>query len=65
MPTKNSTNMDKDKEDTSLVFQVLYTCGKNADVVKTAAISPNISILSNNIHDFTRHHNYFFRFTPL
>ncbi len=57
--------MDRDKEDTSLVFQVLYTCGKNADVVKAAAISPNISILSNNINNFSWNNNHFFRCATL
>lgn len=36
--------MGKENDSTSLVFQVLYTCGKKADVVKTAAIKPMISM---------------------
>ena len=36
--------MGKDKLVASLVFQVLYTCGKNAAVVKIAAIKPMISM---------------------
>lgn len=46
MPTKNKISIGSDNADTSLVFQVLYTCGRNADVVNTAAISPMISIKS-------------------
>lgn len=44
IPIKNIKSIDKDKLDTSLVFHVLYTCGRNAAVVKTAAINPIISI---------------------
>ncbi len=44
MPAKNMENIGRDNPDTSLVFQVLYTCGKNAEVVKPAAMSPRISI---------------------
>lgn len=44
MPTKNKISIGSDNADTSLVFQVLYTCGRNAEVVNTAAISPITSI---------------------
>lgn len=51
IPTKNSKNIGKDKLDTSFVFQVLYTCGKNAAVVSVAAISPRISMLFISVID--------------
>lgn len=44
IPIKNIISIGKDKEDTSFVFQVLYTCGKNAAVVKNAAPKPIISV---------------------
>jgi len=37
-------SIGNDKDDTSFVFQVLYTCGKKAAVVKKAAKNPIISI---------------------
>lgn len=37
-------NIGNENEDTSFVFQVLYTCGKNAEVVNTPAMSPIISM---------------------
>ncbi len=43
-PIKNIVSIGKDKLDTSFVFQVLYTCGKNEAVVKKAAIKPMISM---------------------
>ena len=39
-------SMGNDNAETSLVFQVLYTCGKKAAVVKNAATKPIISIKS-------------------
>lgn len=36
--------MGIDKLETSLVFQVLYTCGRKAAVVKKAATKPIISV---------------------
>ena len=44
MPVINMINIGRDKAETSLVFQVLYTCGRNAAVVKIAAIKPIISM---------------------
>lgn len=44
IPVKNNISIGSDNADTSLVFQVLYTCGKNAAVVNTAAIKPIISM---------------------
>ena len=44
IPIKNMISMGNDKEDTSFVFQVLYTWGKKAAVVKKAAKNPIISI---------------------
>lgn len=43
-PTKNIRSIGNDKLDTSLVFHVLYTCGRNAAVVRIAAMKPIISI---------------------
>ncbi len=43
-PIKNMISIGKDKLETSFVFQVLYTCGKNDAVVKNAAIKPMISM---------------------
>ncbi len=39
-------SMGNDNAETSLVFHVLYTCGKKAAVVKNAATKPIISIMS-------------------
>jgi hypothetical protein len=61
---KNKENVGSENAETSLVFQVLYTWGKKAYVVRVAAISPNTSILfilSNNIYDFSWNNNYFLR----
>lgn len=44
MPIKNMKSMGNDRLETSLVFQVLYTCGRNAAVVKIAAAKPINSI---------------------
>lgn len=44
IPIKNINSIGNDRLETSLVFHVLYTCGRNAAVVKTAATNPIISI---------------------
>ena len=43
MPIKKAIYMVSDKPSTDFVFQVLYTCGTKAPVVKTAAAKPIIS----------------------
>lgn len=43
IPTKNRISIGIDNAFAFFVFQVLYTCGKNAEVVNTAATKPMVS----------------------
>lgn len=50
IPIKNKISIGNDRLETSLVFQVLYTCGKNAIVVKRAAPNPIASMALNSMN---------------